>query len=154
MVAWRRMSLGALNLLTIRRGSLVLLVQAATDSTAAEWETFLDVTAAAMAENDGRCRVLVFTAGGKPDGEQRARALERGWRDNQSSPVVVITDDRLALGVITIFSWFGMNIRAFNEKRLDAAYDRLELTLVERRWVAVERRILEQRLKLASSDAS
>ena len=146
------MTVGALNLLCVRRGSLVVLVEAATDASLAEWDTFLDATAAAMSENGGRCRVLVFTAGGKPDSEQRARSLERGWRDNRSSPVAVITNDRLALGVITIFSWFGMNIRAFREHQLEAAYARLELTLVEQRWLTLERRILEQRLKLVASD--
>jgi hypothetical protein len=142
---------GSLNLLCNRRGSLVLLVQAASDPTAAEWETFLDATSAAMAENGGKCRVLVVTAGGKPDSELRARSLERGWRDNPGSPVVVITEDRLALGVITVFSWFGLNIRGFKEKQLDAAYARLELTFVERGWVVLERRVLEQRLKLGAA---
>ncbi len=88
---------------------------------------------------------------GKPDSELRARSLERGWRDNPASPVVVITDDRLALGAITVFSWFGLNIRAFKEKDLDAAYERLALTPLERSWVTMERRILEQRLKLGAA---
>jgi hypothetical protein len=145
------MPVGALNLLCIRSGSLVLLVQAASDPTAAEWETFLDTTSAAMAENGGKCRVLVLTAGGKPDSALRARSLERGWRDNPGSPVVVVTENRLALGAITVFSWFGLNIRAFKEKELDAAYARLELTPVERRWVSLERRVLEQRLKLGAA---
>jgi DNA-binding LacI/PurR family transcriptional regulator len=148
------MSVGARNLMCNRSGSLVLLVQAASDPTVAEWETFLDTASEAMAENGGQCRVLVITAGGKPDSELRARSLERGWRDNPASPVVVITEDRLALGAITVFSWFGLNIRAFKGKQLDAAYARLELTSVERRWVDVERRVLEQRLKLGSADAS
>jgi len=141
------MSVGSRNLACNRHGSLVLLVQAASDPTVAEWDTFLDTTSEVMAENGGQCRVLVFTAGGKPDSELRARSLERGWRDNPNSPVVVITEDRLALGVITVFSWFGLNIRAFKEQQLDAAYAWLELTSVERRWVAGERRILEQRLE-------
>jgi hypothetical protein len=145
------MSVGSRNLLCNRHGSLVLLVQAASDPTGPEWETFLDATSEAMAENGGRCRVLVSTAGGKPDSELRARSLERGWRDNPASPVVVITEDRLALGVITVFSWFGLNIRAFKEAQIDAAYARLELTSVERRWVTKERRILEQRLKLGAA---
>ncbi len=142
------MSLARGNLFWARRGSLVLLVQSATDPGAAEWDGFLDATFAAMAENDGRCRVLVFTAGGKPDAEQRARALEGGWRDNQASPVVVVTSSALVRGVITVFSWFGMNIRAVTEPQLEHAYARLQLTSVELRWLLVERRILEERLKL------
>ena len=145
------MSVGSRNLLCNRSGSLVLLVQSASDPTLAEWETFLDATSKAMAENGGKCRVLVITAGGKPDSELRARSLERGWRDNPASPVVVITEDRLALGAITVFSWFGLNIRAFKEKDLDAAYARLALTPFERSWVTTERRILEQRLKLGAA---
>lgn len=148
------MSVGSGNLLCIRSASLVLLVQAASDPTAAEWDGFLDATSEAMAENGGRCRVLVFTAGGKPDSELRARSLERGWRDNPASPVVVITEDRLALGAITVFSWFGLNIRALKEKQLDAAYAWLELTPAEQRWVATERRILEQRLKARAAHGS
>lgn len=142
------MALGRGNLFWARRGSLVLLVQSAVDPSAAEWDTFLDGTSEAMADNGGRCRLLVFTAGGKPDAEQRARSLERGWRDNKASPVVVVTSDALARGVITIFSWFGLNIRAVTEDQLLQAYERLQLTPLELRWLSVERRILEERLKL------
>lgn len=138
---------GASNLVWARRGSLVVLVQAKTDPTHAEWDTFLDATSAAMQEHGGRCRVLVFTAGGKPDSEQRARSLDRGWRDNRQSPVAVVTNDPLARGVITVFSWFGMNIRAVREDQLEGALNGLELTDAERRWLAVERRILDERLK-------
>lgn len=145
------MAAGSYNLLCSRRGALVLLVQTASDPTLAEWETFLDATSEAMAGNGGKCRVVVTTAGGKPDSELRARSLDRGWRNNPNSPVVVITEDRLALGVITVFSWFGLNIRAFKEKNLDAAYAWLALTPVERSWVTTERRILEQRLKLGAA---
>lgn len=140
--------MGGGNSFWARRGSFVVLVQSARDPSSAEWSTFLDATSDAMSENGGWCRVLVFTAGGKPDAEQRAQALERGWRDNKSSPVVVVTRDALARGVITVFSWFGMNIHAVTEAQLQQAYDRLQLTSVELRWLAVERRILEERLKL------
>ena len=125
-----------------------MLVQGPADPTFIEWDTFLDGTSAAMAENGGRCRVVVFTAGGKPDSEQRARSLERGWRDNKGSPIVVVTSDRLARGVITVFSWFGLNIHAATEAELEKVYARLELTSLEQRWLSVERRILEERLKL------
>jgi hypothetical protein len=141
---------GAQNLVLARRGSLVLLVQAKSDPTLAEWNTFLDATSAAMQEHQGRCRVLVLTSGGKPDSEQRALSLERGWRDNRQSPVAVVTSDPLARGVITVFSWFGLNIRAFRESQLDQALGWLELSDVERRWLSVERRILEERLKPSS----
>jgi hypothetical protein len=139
---------GQANLVWARRSSLVVLVQAKADPTTAEWDSFLDATTAAMSENQGRCRVLVFTAGGKPDSEQRARSLAQGWRDNRRSPVAVVTNDPLARGVITVFSWFGMNIRAVREDRLDDALTQLELSDAERRWLSVERRILEERLKL------
>ncbi|RYZ03088.1 MAG: STAS/SEC14 domain-containing protein [Myxococcales bacterium] len=142
------MPLGRGNLFWARRGSLVLLVQSTVDPTVTEWDGFLTAASETMAENGGRCRVLVFTAGGKPDAEQRARSLESGWRDNKASPVVVVTSDTLARGVITVFSWFGLNIRAFTEAQLQQAYDRLQLTPLERRWLSVERRILEERLKL------
>jgi hypothetical protein len=112
----------------------------------AEWDTFLDTTSRAMAEHGGRCRVLVFTAGGKPDAAQRARSLERGWRDNPGSPVVVVTDQLLAVGAITVFSWFGMNIRAVQPKGVEEAYVRLELRPEERIWVTAERRRLEAQL--------
>jgi hypothetical protein len=142
------MSLGRGNLFWARRGSLVVLAQSSSDPSILEWEGFLDGTTAAMTENGGRCRVLVFTAGGKPDSEQRALSLERGWRDNKASPVVVVTTDALARGVITVFSWFGMNIRAFSDRELDQAYAHLQLTPAERRWLLVERRILQERLKI------
>lgn len=140
--------LGTGNLLWARRESLVLLVQSAVDPSLDEWDSFLDGTSEAMSENAGRCRVLVFTLGGKPDSEKRARALDRGWRDNKHSPVVVVTSDPLARGVITVFSWFGMNIRTVTEQDLEQAYARLELSTAERRWVTLERKILQERLKL------
>jgi hypothetical protein len=112
----------------------------------AEWDTFLDTTSRAMEEHGGRCRVLVFTAGGKPDAAQRARSLERGWRDNPSSPVVVVTDQLLALGVITVFSWFGLNISGVQPRSVEEAYVRLELTPEERIWVTIERRKIEAQL--------
>ena len=124
-----------------------MLVQSGVDPSLAEWDSFLDGTSEAMSENGGRCRVLVFTAGGKPDSEQRARSFDRGWRDNKHSPVVVVTSDPLARGVITVFSWFGLNIRAMTEAELEQAYARLELSTSERRWAAFERKILEERLK-------
>lgn len=139
---------GRTNLVWARRGPLVLLIQAATDATHVEWDGFLDATSAAMASNEGACRVLVLTAGGKPDSEQRARSLARGWRDNRSSKVAVVTSDQLARGVITVFSWFGMSIRAFHDDKLEAALSWLPLNGVERRWFAVERRILDERLGL------
>jgi hypothetical protein len=123
------MSVGGGNLFWARRGSFVVVVQSASDPSTAEWDSFLGATSEAMAENGGRCRVLVFTAGGKPDAELRARALERGWRDNSNSPVVVVTRDALARGVITIFSWFGLNIRAVTEEQLQQAYDRSDAAL-------------------------
>jgi hypothetical protein len=142
------MSVGGGNLFWARRGSFVVVVQSARDPSTAEWDSFLGATSEAMAENGGRCHVLVFTAGGKPDAELRARSLERGWRDNSDSPVVVVTRDALARGVITIFSWFGLNIRAVTEEQLQQAHDRLQLTSLELRWLAVERRILQEKLKL------
>jgi SpoIIAA-like len=136
-----------INLVCGRRGPLVLLVQSATDPTHVEWDGFLDATAAAMAEHEGTCRVLVLTAGGKPDSEQRAKSLARGWRDNRGSRVAVVTSDPLARGVITIFSWFGMSIRAFHEGKLEDALTWLPLSSLERRWFSVESRILKERLK-------
>jgi hypothetical protein len=116
-----------------------------------DWEEFLDDTAAAMAENDGRCRVLVFTAGGKPNAAQRARSLERGWLENPRSAAAVVSDGRVVRGVITVFSWFGLNIRAVAPDRLDDAFAHLSLTSAERAWVTAERRKLEGRLDAPTS---
>ncbi len=140
-----------LSLLSERRGSLVLLVQAPLDPTTEAWEGFLDDTSEAMAENGGRCRVLVFTAGGKPDAAMRSRSLERGWKDSRQSPVAVVSDDRLVRGVITVFSWFGLNIRAIRPDRLDEAFVFLVLTSEERAWVLAERDELEEQLGVMRS---
>jgi len=133
-------------LLTGRRGELVLLVQSALDPTLSEWDGFLDVTTRAMADHDGTCRVIVFTDGGRPDSEMREKSLDRGWRDNPNSPVVVITDQALARGVITVFSWFGLNIQGFAPDKLEQAFARIGLTAAERSWVLAERAALEARL--------
>jgi hypothetical protein len=142
---------GPLTLLSERSGSLVLLIQAPIDPAAEEWEAFLDDTNAAMAENRGRCRVLVFTAGGKPDAALRSRSLERGWKDNRRSPVAVVSDDRLVRGVITAFSWFGLNIRAVRPDRLEQAFTHLELSSQERDWVLARRDEMEARLAVVRS---
>jgi len=122
------------------------LVQAAVDPSLSEWDGFLDVTTRAMADNGGTCRVLVFTDGGKPDSEMRERSLERGWRDNPKSPVVVITDQAVARGVITVFSWFGLNIRGFAPSKVEQAFAHLDLSPAERSWVLAERPALQARL--------
>lgn len=140
-----------LSLLSERSGSLVLLVQAPIDPTAEEWEGFLDDTSAAMADNRGRCRVLVFTAGGKPDAAQRSRSLERGWKDSRRSPVAVVSDDRLVRGVITVFSWFGLNIRAVRPDRLEEAFTHLELSSEERAWALARRDEMDARLGVVRS---
>jgi hypothetical protein len=141
----------ALSLLSERRGSLVLLVQAPIDPTSEEWEGFLDDTSEAMAENGGRCRVLVFTAGGKPNAAQRSRSLERGWNDSHGSPAAIVSDDRLVRGVITVFSWFGLDIRAIRPDRLDEAFVFLELTSDEQAWALAERDRLEEQLGVVRS---
>jgi hypothetical protein len=140
-----------LTLLSARLGSLVLLVQGAMDPSMEDWEKFLDHTAEAMAENDGRCRVIVFTRGGKPNAAQRARSFERGWHNNRLSPAAVVSDDRLVRGVITVFSWFGLNIRAVRPDRWEDAADHLALTTEEQAWISGERRDLEQRLDASRS---
>jgi len=140
------MGVGLPGLLTARRGALVLLLQAAVDPTLSEWDAFLDVTTRAMADHGGTCRVIVFTEGGKPDSEMRQRSLERGWRDNPKSPVVVVTDQPLARGVITVFSWFGMNIRGFAPDKLEQAFAHLDLTAAERSWVITERAALQAQI--------
>ena len=140
-----------LTLLSARLGSLVLLVQGAMDPSMEDWEKFLDHTAEAMAQHQGRCRVLVFTRGGKPNAAQRARSLERGWHHNPLSPAAVVSDDRLVRGVITVFAWFGLNIRAVRPDRLEDAAAHLALTAEERAWVSVERHDLQQRLDASGS---
>jgi hypothetical protein len=140
-----------LGLLSKRRGSLVLLVQSPHDPTTEEWEGFLDHTSGAMAENGGRCRVLVFTAGGKPNAALRSRSLERGWKDSRRSPVAVVSDDRLVRGVITVFSWLGLNIRAVRPDRLDEAFTHLGLTSAEEAWLLAERDKLEEQLGVVRS---
>jgi hypothetical protein len=140
-----------LTLLSERRGSLVLLVQAPLDPLPEQWEGFLDDTSEAMAENGGRCRVLVFTAGGKPNAALRSRSLERGWKESRDSPVAVVSDDRLVRGVITVFSWFGLAIRGVRPDRLDEAFTHLELTSEEQAWVLSEREKLEEQLGVVRS---
>lgn len=140
-----------MNLLSVRSGSLVLLVQAAADPAMEEWDAFLDDTVAAMAEHRGVCRVLVFTAGGKPNAAQRSRSLDRGWRMNPRSPVAVVSDDRLVRGVITVFAWFGLQIRAVARDRVEAAHAHLGMTGEEVAWATAERRKLEEQLGGASS---
>lgn len=140
-----------LTLLFERRGSLVLVVHTAKDPSPEDWSAYLDVTVDAMAENQGRCRALVFTAGGKPDATQRALAVERGWKQNRLSPVAVVSDDRLVRGVITVFAWFGVNIRATRPDRLDVAFEHLELTSEEQAWAIGTRERLEEELGMARS---
>lgn len=140
-----------MNLRSVRSGSLVLLVQAAADPTMEEWDGFLDDTVAAMAEHRGVCRVLVFTAGGKPNAAQRSRSLDRGWRMNPRSPVAVVSDDRLVRGVITVFAWFGLQIRAVPRDRANDAHAHLGMTPEEITWAAAARVELEEQLGSPSS---
>jgi hypothetical protein len=141
----------SLTLLSERRGSLVLLVQTPLEPIPEQWDGFLDDTSEAMAQNGGRCRVLVFTAGGKPNAALRSRSLERGWKDSRGSPVAVVSDDRMVRGVITVFSWFGLAIRGVRPDRLEEAFTHLELTREEQAWVLAEREKLEEQLGVVRS---
>lgn len=59
---------------------------------------------------DGARWTLVVTEGGAPSPAQRAKLLAQ--RDAITLPTVVLTDSVAVRGVVTIFNWFGVDVRA------------------------------------------
>jgi stage II sporulation SpoAA-like protein len=109
---------------------IVLLVEGANPHPDSDWSDFLDACDLAMSQNNGKIRVLVVTEGAGPNAKQRQLSLERGWRGNRS-PVAVVTDSQLARGIITVFAWFNLNIRAFSTRNLSGGFEFLDCNATE-----------------------
>lgn len=101
---------------------IVLLVEGSDPHPDSDWNIFLDACDWAMSHNNGKIRVLVVTEGAGPNAKQRQLSLDRGWRGNRS-PVAVVTDSQLARGIITVFAWFNLNIRAFPARHLSGGFE-------------------------------
>src|SRR5262245_3778952 len=91
-----------------------------------EWDAYVEavVDASKQKVDAGNLRHLIFTAGGGPNAVQRKAsndALRRmtGWRN---SAAAVISTSATVRGIVTVFSWFNVNIKSFPPHQLDDAF--------------------------------
>jgi hypothetical protein len=139
--------MSAATMLWLVQGNLGLLIEGSQEHRDAEWIALLDGLQDAMTAHNRRVRVLVFTEGAGPNAVQRKLSIEKGWENNQS-PIAVVTKSMMVRGILTAFSWFNMNLKAFAWDRAEEAYAFLDLTPSERQWVRIETKRLRTQLGL------
>lgn len=81
-----------------------------------EWEHGMAQTEAIGLQ---KVAYLVVTDGGGPNAAHRARFQQVVGKD--LFPVAVLSDDRLARGIVTAISWFNSAIKAFRPRDLTGA---------------------------------
>jgi hypothetical protein len=126
--------------MTVRTtGQLMLIVHPSRPPTTQEWDAFIQLSLAKLAQ--GPLKMLVMTQGGAPDARQRTQSrllFEKG-----PLPIAVLTDLPVVRGVVTALSWFNPAIRAFAFKRGAGIGDALKFLQVDA--VAPDRVLVEIR---------
>jgi hypothetical protein len=120
---------------------LIVVVHGETEPTDAEWSAYLQVV---EAQGVVSTKVLISSAGGSPTRAQRA-ALHR-LIDGRSVPVAVVSSDRQVRALVTVFSWFNNQVKAFPPPRMQAALAFLEVPA--RRTALIERELHNLHLEL------
>jgi hypothetical protein len=97
----------------------------------AEWNAYVEaVVAASMQRTDaGILRYLIFTAGGGPNAGQRKASNDALQRVNalRNSAAAVISASPAVRGIVTVFSWFNINIKSFSPAQTEDALHHLEI---------------------------
>ncbi len=92
-----------------------------------EWRTYLAALKARLDQQGKSVVSLVVTEGGGPNTVQRTDMNEALLKDGGSFSTAVVTESRVARGIVTAMSWFNSGIRAFAPKQLDDAIGYLGL---------------------------
>lgn len=106
-----------------------VLVHGRENPSEAEWNAYIDALAGLIAKV-GDISVLVVTDGGGPNSVQRTDMNDRirGGNDMRGA---VVTESRVARGIVTALSWFNAGVKAFPPVRLRDALRHLGLDEAE-----------------------
>lgn len=107
-----------------------------------EWAVYMD-TMRTITPDDS---LVIFSWGGYPTMKQR-RVLEEAVTHHEGK-VAVVTESRIARGVVKAISWTGKQIKAFDFSRRDAAFEFLDLSDSERDQALNSARSLARDLQL------
>ena len=122
-------------------GRLSVVVHGTSSPSALEWSRFL---------NDNRSlrdlRVLVCTYGGSPDGKQRRELMEDAFYGGV--PTVIMTNNAIARGIVTVLNLFNPNMKALPLDADDMAHGLLGLDASEAAHAKELRERLERELGL------
>ena len=109
-------------MLTTKCGPFVVIVHGREQPTDAAWEASLEVVRS-MSSLD-RVRVLVYSAGGAPNGRQRA-ALNK-ITSSLKMRIAVLTDSVIARAVRFALRWFDAQVQIFPPEEIEAALTHVE----------------------------
>ena len=113
------------------RGSLVIFVNLDRTPSVSEWNHhFDDLEASANAH--GHVRILVAPGTGAPTPVQRQRIVELYKRHRVRA--ATLSDNLVVRGVMTVLSWFNVQVCCFDQSRADEAFRFLEMTPDEVSW--------------------
>ncbi len=98
----------------------------------AEWREFLKLMEANHGNFD-KLRILVVTEGGGPNSAQRARL--QTVLNGKPVRVAIVTDSAKSRFIASAVSLFNRDHRGFSKSEMQAAYEHLGLTPMERRLV-------------------
>ena len=112
------------------QGGVVVFVNRETPSDA-EWAAYQNAIES-EGQLHGLVRILVVTESGPPSPKQRQQAGELAARIKCRTAVV--TDSVVQRTVVTVFSWFAIDIKAFSSARMHDALSFLALSSTQCDW--------------------
>jgi hypothetical protein len=121
------------NMHTVVVSNVVLVVHSDRDGDDREWDQCIELMATRRSELLG---VLVFTPGPGPASDKRARIAK--LNEDLPVPIAVCSSSRLARGIVTALSWFGVPIKAFDANRTDLAMAFLKIPEASRASIRSE----------------
>ena len=114
---------------TVVEPGLVVLVHGPNNPADDEWYEYVQTVQRLAEKGDGTVACLVVTDGGTPNSVQRTDMNAAFQMDaGQKYPTAVVTESRMARGVVTALGWFNAGIKAFAPRQLGAALDYLGVT--------------------------
>jgi hypothetical protein len=114
-------------------GDVVIAVHTANPPSDDEWQAYLKMILQAGKAQGGdmsKIRSLVVTEGGGPNAAQRREltdALQKmsRWKD---TPAAVVSTSPVVRGIVTVLSWFNLNIKPFSPDKIEDAFQSLHLS--------------------------
>jgi hypothetical protein len=124
---------------------LLVAVYGESSPTDEEWQRYIETMRAITATES----LLIFSWGGGPTMRQR-RELEEAVSHHQGK-VAVVTESRIARGIVKAIHWTGKQIKPFGFNRRDDAFEFLGLDELQRGQALEQARALTTELGLDPS---